>query len=726
MTCKDRLRELIFGTDGNSIGEITKTAKSFADEAVDHWSTVTRTFLKTYAQKGMDFIRPYAEWIPGQKHGDDVSAVLDDDEFARFQATCDKITKRFAEDGEFTRYIDAEELSLYFRDNPLFFKEGYTQAIMDTTGHVRDHAFDPTFVGDHITTLTAADATTRRTQWHAFIDELQQGLIDEFGEVRGKQIIDDIGLKAARDANEINAIIFKWGNRMWSNVYGAAKAAGATDEEATMLAKLAAQSHVEIGNGIASGAYKNQWEAKKGIQGWIQRNISDHKMRSMAIVLIAWWMLDNAPFHVWMGREAGVVEKTFGDKEDEIVRMITTLGYQLRENPCNTTVQTNYVELLTLLKELKDIADTTDPVPSDKISHYKSLYNTVYGVSIGVPNEYMRTRVKIDYSTAYTEYVLRVTKAGCTDPVEPPDGWDGVTGTGSIKCTADLICLLYLDDLYIEVVYPAGFVIAGVEPGSHTVKMTYSGKPDCVKTVTVVSGAQASAECIFELPCTLPVPSITAPSTGVVKEAISFKGSATTESRITWWHWDFGDGDDINVQNPSHMYWRKGTYLVQLTVTDDCGTATTIHTITIEEEAPPPEEKSATVYVFMPLDVSKTPSVLLVWRDNPEVYVDGQYERKVPGSISFGGFGEPEVKLCTLTARATGYQDVSKPFDLKDKDSLTWQPKMYPVDYVPPVDKFPIDFYIPAGAVLSEPVKLPDVPIIISRIVAGMKRIGRR
>jgi PKD repeat protein len=727
MTCKDRLRDLIFGTDGNSIGEITKTAKSFADEAVDHWSTVTRTFLKTYAQKGMDFIRPYAEWIPGQKHGDDVGGVLTDSELPAFREMMDEITTYFAEKGEYTRYIDPGELAIFFKEHPEFFKEGYTNALMKSTSHFNN----ATEIENVITPLRPAEAAVRRTEWHMFIDDLQQGLIDKFGDIRGKQLIDELGLKAARDAHEINAIIFKWGKRMWDNVYGAAKAAGATDEQAEALAKIAAESHINIGNGIASGAYKNQWQTKKGVIGWMQR----HPLYTVVLGvgglgyltrMIPWYMMDNMPFNIWMAKEAGVVEKSFGDQEDEIMRMITTLGYQLRENPCNTTVQTNYVELLTLLKELKDIADTTDPVPLGVIPHFKSIYEVVYGVSIGVPNEYMRTRVKIDYSTAYTEYVLRVTEAGCTDPVEPPDGWDGVTGTGSIKCTADLICLLYLDDLYIEVVYPAGFVIAGVEPGSHTVKMTYAGKPDCVKTVTVVSGRQAVAECIFELPCPLPVPSITAPSTGVVKEAVSFKGSATTESRITWWHWDFGDGDDINVQNPSHVYWHKGTYLVQLTVTDDCGTATTIHTITIEEEAPPPEEESGTLLVRKPIDRVTHNECARAWE--AEIYVDNQTIGKTTQfSIPFGtneyvsGWGGP-CGTHTIKIVLAGYQDTERVWTINDGDSKTWQPTMDPDGVVPPVDKFPINFYIPAGAFLQEPTKVTTV----SRLVENLQRIRRR
>ena len=37
------------------------------------------------------------------------------------------------------------------------------------------------------------------------------------------------------------------------------------------------------------------------------------------------------------------------------------------------------------------------------------------------------------------------------------------------------------------------------------------------------------------------------------------------------WHWNFGDGESSNEQNPSHVYTMVGDYLVNLTVTDALG-----------------------------------------------------------------------------------------------------------------------------------------------------------
>jgi len=44
--------------------------------------------------------------------------------------------------------------------------------------------------------------------------------------------------------------------------------------------------------------------------------------------------------------------------------------------------------------------------------------------------------------------------------------------------------------------------------------------------------------------------------------------STTTAGVINQWHWDFGDGDTSNLQNPAHIYANYGIYTVVLTVTN--------------------------------------------------------------------------------------------------------------------------------------------------------------
>ncbi len=52
---------------------------------------------------------------------------------------------------------------------------------------------------------------------------------------------------------------------------------------------------------------------------------------------------------------------------------------------------------------------------------------------------------------------------------------------------------------------------------------------------------------------------------------------ATTGGPVTW-HWDFGDTNTSNQQNPVHTYAAGGTYTVTLTTTDACGVSSTTTT----------------------------------------------------------------------------------------------------------------------------------------------------
>ncbi len=47
---------------------------------------------------------------------------------------------------------------------------------------------------------------------------------------------------------------------------------------------------------------------------------------------------------------------------------------------------------------------------------------------------------------------------------------------------------------------------------------------------------------------------------------INFNDRSTSNSTITSWHWDFGDGNTSTAQNPAHTYATQGTYSVQLII----------------------------------------------------------------------------------------------------------------------------------------------------------------
>lgn len=53
---------------------------------------------------------------------------------------------------------------------------------------------------------------------------------------------------------------------------------------------------------------------------------------------------------------------------------------------------------------------------------------------------------------------------------------------------------------------------------------------------------------------------------------IDFIGSGSdNDGAVVSYHWDFGDGETSNLQNPTHIYLRNGSYLTTLTVVDNDG-----------------------------------------------------------------------------------------------------------------------------------------------------------
>jgi len=74
------------------------------------------------------------------------------------------------------------------------------------------------------------------------------------------------------------------------------------------------------------------------------------------------------------------------------------------------------------------------------------------------------------------------------------------------------------------------------------------------------------------------------------EDTIQFTGEATDSDgdEIVAWHWDFGDGNTSDEQNPTHRYPNGGTFEVTLTVTDERGITGSV-TKTIEVEGPPNE-----------------------------------------------------------------------------------------------------------------------------------------
>ncbi|MFQ5711223.1 MAG: PKD domain-containing protein [Candidatus Geothermarchaeales archaeon] len=99
------------------------------------------------------------------------------------------------------------------------------------------------------------------------------------------------------------------------------------------------------------------------------------------------------------------------------------------------------------------------------------------------------------------------------------------------------------------------------------------------------------------------------PYEGVVGEALTFDGSASTDpdGNIVSYGWDFGDGAAGTGVNPTHTYTSPGTYTVKLTVMDDRGATASDETkATI---SPPPNKPPEADFTYTPTEPTTADTV---------------------------------------------------------------------------------------------------------------------
>jgi PKD repeat protein/flagellar hook assembly protein FlgD len=107
---------------------------------------------------------------------------------------------------------------------------------------------------------------------------------------------------------------------------------------------------------------------------------------------------------------------------------------------------------------------------------------------------------------------------------------------------------------------------------------TYSDNGDYEVTLTVTDLAGLSDTTTQTVPVANapPVPDLGGPYNAYWDVPIQFNGAATDPSAVDTaagftYHWDFGDGNSSDEQNPTHAYDSPGTYEATLTVTDKDG-----------------------------------------------------------------------------------------------------------------------------------------------------------
>ncbi len=94
-----------------------------------------------------------------------------------------------------------------------------------------------------------------------------------------------------------------------------------------------------------------------------------------------------------------------------------------------------------------------------------------------------------------------------------------------------------------------------------------AGKYFVTLKVTDLNGCDSTTtDSVTVLP--LPVAGFTSDTLWGICPPLPVLFADTSSSNITNWYWDFGDGNNSNLQNPSHVYTTSGNYTLTLSVTD--------------------------------------------------------------------------------------------------------------------------------------------------------------
>ncbi len=189
-------------------------------------------------------------------------------------------------------------------------------------------------------------------------------------------------------------------------------------------------------------------------------------------------------------------------------------------------------------------------------------------------------------------------------------------------------------------------------------------------------------------------------------KSITFSATVTDpeEDSIVSWLWDFGDGTNSTLQNPSHSYSILGTYNCSVTVTDDgnvqSATATKTFRVYVENQLP-------SVNLVEPAnnDYLGSSTVKFIWNGtDPDVDFDTPYFKLyVDGNLVFEGYGTSYTTNLTA-GQHTWYVAVTDGIDTVKSETRTL-------------------YVLTSPASSTEPT---SVPVITSAIIAPYPAVVNR
>ena len=104
---------------------------------------------------------------------------------------------------------------------------------------------------------------------------------------------------------------------------------------------------------------------------------------------------------------------------------------------------------------------------------------------------------------------------------------------------------------------------------------TYANDSSYNVCLYVTDSCGSDTTCQMVYPCNLPISDFTSSGNGLQWD---FTDNSIYGSNNSWL-WDFGNGDSSQIQNPIYTYLIDSTYIVCLTISDDCGQETFCDTI---------------------------------------------------------------------------------------------------------------------------------------------------